>query len=264
MQLTWRQLNPQTQAEPILILGPSLGGNCEHQWATVIERLADNARLIITDLPGHADTPAWDDGTEPTLDALAADYAQLSETLIAEQGDRPVFFAGLSITGATGLHLARDYAERFAAIVTLGSAAKVGEPEGWLERAAQVEAAGTTQLIAATEQRWFTPAFRAKGRGEVELLMADLCATDDHSYAQLCRALAVHDLRSDLALLSGPLLLVAGAEDGSTPLASIELVAEQAPDAHLHVLPDVAHQIPLGAPGDVAALLLNLLERPLD
>ena len=91
--------------------------------------------------------------------------------------------------------------------------------------------------------------------------MEGLAASDDHSYAQLCRALAVHDVRGSLADIRMPLLVIAGERDTSTPIESVELVAETVPGAELHVLSDVAHQITVAAPGDVAVLLLNFMQR---
>lgn len=261
MKLTYDFFNPASTAERVLVVGPSLGGNATHQWTPVAEALEGQAHVVFVDLPGHAHAAPWDDADETTLRVLALGIVDVIRRVRSELGDLPMFFAGLSISGATALHLALEHPDDLSGVAVLCSAAKVGESERWLERAEQVEASGTQLLVEETEQRWFTPNFRAQHRSTVEIIMEGLAASDDHSYAQLCRALAEHDVRGDLADIRMPLLVIAGGRDSSTPIENVELVAETVPEAELHVLPEAAHQVTVACPGDVATLLLNFMQR---
>jgi len=107
MDLTWDLYNPASRADRILVVAPSLGGNCSHQWAKVAELLTDDARVVFVDYPGHALNGVWEDIDEPTLDVVAAAIVDVIRKVRKQLGDLPVVFAGLSIGGATGLHLAR-------------------------------------------------------------------------------------------------------------------------------------------------------------
>ncbi|MGV8845724.1 alpha/beta fold hydrolase [Tessaracoccus sp.] len=261
MELTYDVFNPASTAERVLIVGPSLGGDATHQWTPVAEALDDQVRVVFVDLPGHAGAAPWDDADEASLHALAGGVSDVIRRVHADAGGLPVFFAGLSVSGAVALHLALDFPDHLSGVAVLCSSAKVGESQRWLERAEQVENSGTQQLVDETEQRWFTPTFRAQHRSTVDTIMEGLAASDDHSYAQLCRALAVHDVRAELADIRMPLVLIAGGRDSSTPIENVELVAETVPDAELHVLPEASHQITVASPGDVATLLLNFMQR---
>lgn len=263
MELNWTWYNPRTPAERVLIVGPSLGGNVAHQWTKVAAELIDEARIAFVDLPGTGLAPVWpEDGPEPTLDAIAAGIAGIAGQIRDEVGpDTPIWFAGLSISGATALHLARDYADRFAGVFVVASSAKVGESSRWLERAEEVEATGTQQLVDETTKRWFTPAFRAQHADVVATIMEGLSAADDHSYAQLCRALATHDMREDLELIRIPVVMIAGERDSSTPLENVEYVAETVLRGALHVVDGAAHQVPVSHPAQVAAVIRPLLDR---
>lgn len=261
MELTFDVYNSAEGAERIVLLAPSLGGNAQHQWTAVAERLRQDALVVFVDLPGHALSPVWDDADEPTLDVLAADVMRIVRTLKERYGDLPVFFAGLSISGATGLHLARDYPDELAGVAVLASAATVGEPAAWLERADLVEASGTQQLLDGIRERWFTPEFQAARPDIVDTLMEGVAATDDHSYAQLCRCLAAHDMRADLADIRLPLLLILGDRDASHPIGDVEIVASSVPGTELRVLADVAHQVTVAAPVEVAGALLAFIAR---
>ncbi len=261
MELTYDVFNPASTAERILVVGSSLGGDTTHQWTAVAEALDGQAMVVFVDLPGQADSPVWDDADEPTLETLALGFIDVIRRVRAQYGEVPVFFAGLSISGATALHIALEHPDDVHGVAVLCSAAKVGESGRWLERAEQVELSGTQQLIEETEKRWFTPNFRAQHRGVVNTIMEGLAGSDDHSYAQLCRALAAHDVRADLADIRLPVVLIAGGRDSSTPIENVELVAETVPEAELHVLPEAAHQVTVACPGDVAVLLLNFMQR---
>ena len=209
MKLNTTVYNRTTDAGRVLIVGPSLGGNSVHQWTKVAAELLNDARVVFVDLPGTGLGAVWDDADEPTLDTVAAGIADVARGLREELGDVSVYFAGLSISGATALHLARDYGDLFAGVVVVASAATVGEGPRWIERAEQVEATGTQQLVEETTKRWFTPAFIGEHPAVVDVIMEGLSAADDHSYAQLCRALAVHDVRADLPYITTPILLIA-------------------------------------------------------
>ena len=145
--------------------------------------------------------------------------------------------------------------------MVVASAATVGEPARWLDRADQVEATGTQQLVEETTKRWFTPMFRAQQPAVVDAVMEGLSAADDHSYAQLCRALAAHDVRDDLPYITLPVVMVAGERDTSTPIANVELVAETVQRGELHVVPEAAHQVTVARPADVARVIRGLLTR---
>lgn len=261
MELHWDIYNPESDAPTILVLGASLAGSSAVQWGQVAEHLRSAAVVAFVDLPGHALTPVWDDADEPTLDVVAAAMMEAIRAIRDQVGNKPVVFAGLSISGATALHMARDYPDELAGVAVVASSAKVGDSAGWLKRAERVKDGGTAQLMEETEQRWFLPSFRARQRGIVEVIMESVAAVDDHSYAQLCRALAVHDVRADLPDLRLPVLLIAGQRDVGTPMEAVEQMAETIPGAELKVIADVAHQVTVAAPGDVATLLLNFLER---
>ncbi|GAB3817626.1 hypothetical protein GCM10028820_18900 [Tessaracoccus terricola] len=261
MKLTFDTYNPGERANRILLLGPSLGGNAQHQWTAVAERLRHEARIVFVDLPGHALAAVWDDADEPTLDVVAAAVMDVVREVSEENDGLPVFFAGLSISGATALHLARDFGEELAGVAVLCSAATVGEPDAWRARAEAVEERGTQHLVDELRKRWFTPDFQARQPRTVDTLLEGVAVTDDHSYAQLCRALAVHDVRADLADIRTPLLLVAGERDTSTPIGNVELVASTVPGAELRTVSEAAHQVTVADPEEVAGALSSFMAR---
>lgn len=58
-----------------------------------------------------------------------------------------------------------------------------------------------------------------------------------------------------------PVLIIGAAEDQKVPLAALEQMAKRLPDAHLEVLPDCGHMLPLEQPEQLALWLLAFYQR---
>ena len=75
----------------------------------------------------------------------------------------------------------------------VGTAARVGEPAAWSERARLVAAAGTPTQIVGSAQRWFAPGFIERDAFTTTGLLHALQDADRFSYARACEALAGFD-----------------------------------------------------------------------
>lgn len=238
---------------PLLVLGPSLGTSPTTLWSQVAGRLGDAFHVIGWNLPGHDGAPV---GEPFTMAELAAGVlAYVDRVREARGDDAPFVYAGDSVGGAVGLHLLLDApgAVRAAALVCTG--AKIGEPEGWHERAATVRASGTPTMVTGSAQRWFAPGFLEREPETATALLTVLQHTDAEGYAQVCEALAGFDVRDRLAEIGVPVLAIAGAEDVPTPPANLEEIASGVKEGRLVVLDGVAHLAPAEAPEQVAGLL---------
>ncbi|MEU4100535.1 3-oxoadipate enol-lactonase [Streptomyces tanashiensis] len=246
---------------PVLILGPSLGTSLA-VWDAQTAALARHHRVVRWDLPGHGGTPAAVlPDTAPgatTVAALAALVLGLADHLGAERFG----YAGISLGGAVGAHLAVHHPERVTGLAVVCSSARFGEPAAWRERAALVRAEGTAPLAETAAARWFTPGFastRTAGR-----LLADLRAADPDGYAACCDALAAYDLREALGRISAPTLVVAGRADPATPPAHARELADAIPDAGLLELAGASHLAPAERPQAVLTALLGHFGAPAD
>lgn len=234
---------------PPLLLGPSLGTSLA-LWDRVAPELSTTHRVIRWDLPGHG-------GSSPALigpGATVADLAELVLRLADALGVERFGYAGVSIGGAVGMHLAVHHPERITSLAAICSSARFGEPDGWRERAALVRAEGTGPLVETANSRWFTPGFSDPG------LLADQRAADPGAYAACCDALAGFDLRAELPRIAVPTLLVAGREDPATPPAHLREISDAVPGATLTELAGASHLAPAERPGAVLAALRGHLD----
>ena len=249
----------EPSAGPLLVLGPSLGTSATTLWSPTAALLAERFHVIGWDLPGHGRSTAVGDGF--TMGELAAGVLTLVETVLAERGEPGGTFgyAGDSAGGAVGLQLLLDHPGRLTGAVLLCTGAKIGEPEGWHERAATVRASGTPVMVTGSAERWFAAGFLAAHSDVAAGLLSNLQHADREGYAQVCDALAGFDVRARLAEITAPVLAVAGAEDVATPPALLAEIAAGVRNGRLVVLDGVAHLAPAEAPEEVARLIVEHL-----
>ena len=229
---------------PPLLLGPSLGTSYA-LWDAVAPELSPTHRVIRWDLPGHGGSPAGLLGPKATV----ADLAGLVLTLADSLGIERFAYAGVSLGGAVGLHLAVHHPERVTSLAAICSSAHFGGSAPWEERAERVRREGLAGLADTADARWFTTGFT------VPRLVRDHREADPASYAACCDALAAFDLRDLLDRITAPTLLVAGREDPATPPAHLREIADAVPGAALVEIPGASHLAPAERPEAVLTAL---------
>jgi 3-oxoadipate enol-lactonase len=249
-----------------LIVLPSLGTAVEPLWRDVACRLPADWTVVGVDLPGHgrsaaiagADGPAAGD---PVASTTIAELADAVLAAVRESLPQTTTFAvaGDSVGGAIALQLALAHPEAVDAVAVFCSGATIGVTEAWNERAAHVEAAGAASMVDGSRQRWFAPGFADAHPVIAGELLGSLAATERHSYAAVCRALAAFDVRDQLDRVRAPVLAVAGEHDAVTPVANLEEIAAGVPDGRLVVVDDAGHLVPAEAPVTTARLLTGML-----
>jgi len=239
---------------PALVLGPSLGtdvGLFEPQ----LDAFADRWRTVRYDLPGHGGAPA-----EPgpyTVAALAAAVVDLVDDLGIER----FHYAGVSLGGAIGQWLAIHSPQRLLSLAVCASAARFPDADSYRDRAAIVRAEGTEALVASRTGTWFTPRFATERPDQATRLIDMLRSTSAEGYAGCCEALVDFDVRADLGRIEVATLVVAGADDPATPVATLQEVADGIPGASFVVVPDAAHLVNAEQPEAVNEALAGHLAR---
>lgn len=237
---------------PPLLLSNSLGATLA-MWDPQAAALAGEFRVIRYDLRGHGRSPVPDGPYG--LDDLGADVVALLDRLEIERAH----LAGISLGGMVSLWLGIHAPDRVDRLMPCCTSARLGPPEGWAERAALVRRKGTQALAPSVVERWLTPGYREAHPEAVSRLRAMIAATPDEGYAGCCAAIEHMDLRGELSRVCAPTLVVAAAEDPSTPPEHGELIASLIPGARLAVLEDAAHLANLERADAFTALLRDFL-----
>jgi 3-oxoadipate enol-lactonase len=215
-------------AARVLVCSGSLGSTLD-MWEPQLP-LTERFRLLRYDHPGHGSSP-------PHHEPLAIDDLGVAlVALLDELQLGRVSFCGLSLGGMVGMWLATNAPDRVDRLVLCCTSARLGPPEFWDDRAELVRREGMAAVADTVVGRWFTAAFPDRDRYRAMLL-----GTDPESYAHCCLAIRDMDLRDELPRIGAPTLVIAGAEDPSTPVEHAETIVRGIAHARLLVIPDAAH-----------------------
>jgi 3-oxoadipate enol-lactonase len=207
-----------------VVLCGSLGSTAA-MWDTQRRALAGR-KVVRLEYPGHGDQPLRSlDG----IDDLAAQAAAAV--------DGPFAFVGLSLGGAVGMRVAAEHPGRVERLVLACTSPRFGEAAQWHERAALVRSKGLAAIVDAVLARWFAPGF-----GEEPAYREMFLSVDPEGYARCCEVLAGWDGAADLARVSCPTLVIAGADDPVSPPRDAMTIAAQVASARVEVI-DGAHHL---------------------
>jgi 3-oxoadipate enol-lactonase len=234
---------------PVLVLGPSLGTTTA-LWAPALPHLADRYRLIRYDHRGHGGSPVPDGPYR--IEDLGGDVLALLDRLGVERAH----VAGVSLGGMVAMWLAANAPERVDRLVPICTTTRFTPPEMWRDRAAAVRANGLSSIADAVVARWLPPDTDA---GLVAAAHDLLAGVPDEGYASTCEALEVADLAPDLARITAPTLVFAGALDPASPPAHAERIAAGIAGARVMVVPGAAHLAVLTHPAAVATSMTAFL-----
>jgi 3-oxoadipate enol-lactonase len=212
-------------------------------WDAQADALRD-FDVVRPEHPGH--------GGEPMIELH--DVGDLARRVLATEQSERFSFVGLSLGGAVGMRLALDAPERLDRLVLACTSARFGDSKGWDERIELVRTKGMEGVADAVLPRWFTPAF-----DDVQRFRTMLVATPPEIYIRYCDVLRDFDLRRALGTIEAPTLVIAGAEDPTSPPAQVESLAAEIPDAHVVVIPRAAHLANVERPDEFNDALLEHL-----
>lgn len=228
MDLEYRLDGPMTA--PLLVLSNSLGTTWA-MWQAQVPALTQHFRVLRYNTRGHGRSPL--PAHALSLESLGRDVISLLDDVGVERA----YFCGISLGGMTGLWLNRYAPRRFERLVVANTAARIGETNGWLQRADTVRTQGMGPVANSAAERWFTPAFRQAHPEVVDGLVSALADTSPAGYAACCDALARADLRDEVSEMTRPMLVIAGEEDPVTTLRDADALVAAAPHARAVALP---------------------------
>ncbi len=236
---------------PVLVLAGSLGSTLA-MWEPQIAALRDRFRVLPVDHRGHGGSPV------PSGPYAMADLAGDTLELLDSLGVGRAAFCGLSLGGMVGIWLGADAPERLSALVLCCTTAHFPDVTPWRERIRAVRADGTASIADAVVQRWFTPGWAAAHPDVVARLAAMVASTSGDGYVACCEAVAEWDGRDLLGCIAVPTLVLAAADDLTTPVQPhAETIAAGIPGARLEVLDSGAHIATIERADDATALIAD-------
>lgn len=223
-------------------------------WDQLLPLLPKGLRLIRYDTRGHGLTSA------PEGDYFMGDLVADAAALLDHLNVKDCVFVGLSVGGITAQGLAAERMDLVRAMVLSNTAAKIGTPEMWQGRMAEVRKGGIAALEESILERWFAAKFRREDAATLAGWRHMLCRTPLDGYLGVSAAIAETDLFESTARLTLPTLAIAGAEDGSTPPDLVRETADLIKGSQFHLIRGAAHLPCVEQPAEYAAVLTKFLK----
>jgi pimeloyl-ACP methyl ester carboxylesterase len=249
-----------------LVLLHGLGAS-SFSWRGNIGPLSRRYQVLAPDLPAHGRTPP---------DAVQDfDLATLTRELVCfldRRGVAQAALAGNSLGGTLALLLARDYPERFPALVLLAPAVAVPRLP-WLFYPLRLPLVGAP--LAALLGPWTARAALHYSYSRWEVITPEVIAGYQPTFRTLANRLALRRLICQidplplpqvadlLSQVPQPACLIWGERDRILPPKQGVWIKEHLPHAELQVLPGVGHAPQEEAPELIDEIIIAFLARSL-
>lgn len=208
-------------------------GSTATLWRRQLALLANGHSAVAPDLPGHGRS-----GGIAGLESIEA-YADFTAAFARALRLRPFILVGRSMGGAIALSFAARHPERLQALVLVCTAAGFSFPAEQLATHRDVVRGRLPQQFT-TET--FSP---ATGPDVMREAWTEQVKTDPRVRYTDLLACQAFDGRALLPRIRVPTLVVAGRDDGVTPVACSEELVAAIPGARLEVIEQAGHQAPL-------------------
>ena len=243
------EISGPIQGPPVVLLH-ALGTNLKI-WDQVVTRLPGTWRILRFDQRGHgkSDAPPAPYG----MGALIRD----AERMMDHFGLQDAVVVGLSLGGLVAQGLAVKRLDLVRGLVLSNTAAKIGTPELWATRIAEVRAHGLAGYAGGAMLRMF-------GRNHEAVPGADhvrdmLLATPVEGWTGCAAAIAGADFYIPTASLTLPTLAIAGANDGTTPPDLVRETADLIRGARFEIIRGAGHVPMVEKPDEYTAMITGFL-----
>lgn len=244
--------------DPALLFLHGLGGDWSN-WAPQLDRFATDYRCLSWTMPGYGESAPLDPMDWPSLAgaavALLDHYDIANATLV-----------GLSMGGMVAQQFAVDHPDRLDGLVLVATSPSFGRP-GNTDFAEKYLASRYKPLDAGK-----TPADLAPG--VVEMLMgpdphpnaplnciASMSRITSDAYRRALETLVTWAFDDQLHRIAAPTLCIAGANDATSPVKSMQRLADGIDGADLAVVEACGHLVNLDRPDNFNQLLQGFLSR---
>ena len=144
---------------------------------------------------------------------------------------------GVSMGGLIAQALCLEAPSRVDRSVICCMAANGGSQTAWQQRMAAVRSSGLAALVAATLERWFTPAYRHHHADRIAPIAHCFRHTSIKGYLDACQAIATTDYSHCTARMTGPMCVIAAEQDVAFPPEQLQHFANTLPNARFYCIP---------------------------
>lgn len=215
-------------------------------WRPQIDGLADVARVVALDLPGHGRSS----GSFATID----DAVRVVIGFVAALRLSPVVIGGHSMGGAIAQAFALGAPRHTAGVMLIGTGARLRVLPKIIETIERDHAAGAQLVTDLAVGASASPALRNAVYDDAMRVPARTLAGD-------FRACDSFDVMARVSQIRAPTLIVTGADDPLTPPKYGRFLGDRIAGAEVIVVPGAGHYVQLERPDEVTRAMRAFLAR---
>jgi pimeloyl-ACP methyl ester carboxylesterase len=215
--------------------------------------------VLAIDLLGHgsardSDPLAGGDLLDSMTDALQQQLEDVAG---------PIVVMGASVGGVIAQKLAIRQVAGIHAVVLCGTLFDPSENarDALRLRAERTRTLGAAALVGETVARWFPDEFLEREAPTVDAIGDVLLRADTEVLAQVWEGLSAINLRSDIARIEIPALVLCGSADKAAPPSGNEELAELLPRGIYHEFVGAGHLVPIERPTEAASVVSDFITR---
>ena len=224
-------------------------------WEEIAPLLTQRFRVLRLDLRGHGRSGGIEGAC--TLDDFIRDVVDVMDAAGAAKAD----VVGFSLGGLIAQGIALSHPGRVDRLALISAVAGRTDEERAKVRARLevLRNEGIEAIMAAAQERWFTPEFMQAHPEEVRYRMEQLKRNDPDSYKAAYTVFSMSDLGERLHNIRHRTLIVTGEHDVGSSTRMARYMHEQIPGSELHILSGLRHSVLVEAPEQVGSLLTRFL-----
>jgi len=241
----------QGSGDPVVLLHGL--GSTANVWEPQVRALADRFTLLRYDLEGA--------GRSAYAGTLSIDgWVQDLKALLDQQGIGKARLVGHSLGTLILQHFAVAYPMHVEKLVFIGvnRAPPEARRQAVRDRVAKVRAEGLDAIVDTVVKGGVSPHTLADKPEVVAFVRELLLRQPPEGYARSCEAMA-SSTAADVGAIKVPVLLIAGRDDGVSPVANSEGMAADLANAQLRILEQCGHWHPIEQPAGVTQALREFL-----
>lgn len=221
-------------------------------WNDVISGLPADVNVLLYDKRGHG---LSDFGQKVDVESHINDLIALLEHLDISSA----VFCGLSVGGLITQGVFARRSDLCEGMILCDTGHKIGNTDMWNDRIAQLDAGGLESMAEAILERWFSEDFRTNRKDELNGYRNMLVRTPAAGYRGTSEGIRDTDFTAETADINIPVLCVVGTEDGATPPALVQEMANLIPNAGYQEVVGAGHLPCVENPAKVIELVNGFL-----
>jgi 3-oxoadipate enol-lactonase len=209
----------------------------------IVPQLSRSHRVIVPELPGFG-------ASKPVDGGLAAVADRMAEAVKEAAAGCETIVLGNGYGGFVALQMAIRHPAIASRLILADCGAAFSQTgrEAFRNMAAASRAKGLAAITDVAMRRLFAPEFQAQHPDLMRDRREAFLKTDPQVLQAACAQLAELDLRSELARVEVPVLVLVGEHDEATPPPMSHELAAGLPNARLKILAGCAHVPQLQSP----------------